>query len=124
MKFFNYLSICIMSVFLSAHNSQASQFEITEGREVPELYSIPPRLSIYKGDAHYEDNKGISQIYFTNHAYPKVPLFHPYDPENPVHERRNLGSASIPLTMHFPVNVRKESLSNVNLSVTESQIMV
>ena len=107
MKFFNYLFFfyCSVNLFPSLFTVQASTVEITEVKEMAGgWYSISRRLSIYEGDLHYNENKGISGIHGSTLVYPKAPLIHPYDPQNGA--RINDGVANVPLQIHFPTSIR------------------
>jgi hypothetical protein len=104
MKLFIFF-FCSVNLFPSLFTVQASTLEVTEAKEMAGgLYSISRRLSIYEGNPHYNENKGISGIYGSTLVYPKAPLIHPYHPQNG--ERINDGVANVPLQVHFPTSIR------------------
>jgi len=101
MKLFIFF-FCSVNLFPSLFTVQASTLDVTEAKEMAGgLYSISRRLSIYEGDPHYNENKG---IYGSTLVYPKAPLIHPYHPQNG--ERINDGVANVPLQVHFPTSIR------------------
>jgi hypothetical protein len=118
----NFLYIFVLSfsfflanqTFLFSPPARASEIERLDMHAAHPIREALPgtggryRLSIYRGDAHYNANKsnnGISGIYRDTLAYSKTPLFHPYEPiDNP--RDISAGIASIPLIIHFPTRVK------------------
>jgi len=101
MKYVFNCFVLALSFLVGSHTTWASITHITVDK-LP-IFEDRSRVNLHYDLPEDYQNMGISEIYKLD--YPKVPLFHPYNPID--NERKEAGIIHCPLTAHFGSSMRK-----------------